>query len=190
MKFIYRISSILLLAAAIAGCCNCRSIQRKTRKPLVGTEWQLIQLGGRTMQTAEEQYTICFMAEENRLTGVGDCNRIMASYRLGEDRALTIENPATTRMLCPDDATERAFVEALSATTHYDMDGPTLMLFSKGDLLAVFRAKPEPAADLAAGTTAEAAADTGTDAVAGTPKETSNDAHSALEVGVEAVEAK
>ncbi len=166
MKLIYRISSVLLLAAAIAGCCNCRSIQRKTRKPLVGTEWQLVQLGGRTMQPSEEQYTICFSAEENRLTGVGDCNRIMAGYRLGEDRALTIENPATTRMLCPDDATERAFVEALSATTHYDMDGPTLMLFSKGDLLAVFRAKPEPAAE--------------------SPKE----AASASEAGTGAVEAK
>lgn len=146
MKPIYRISTLLLLAAAIAGCCNCRSIQRKTQKPLVGTEWQLVRLGGRTMQPEAEQYTILLSEEGNRLTGVGDCNRIMATYHLGEERALTIGQAATTRMMCPDAATEQAFLGALEATTHYDMDGPTLMLFAKGELLAVFQAKEETAA--------------------------------------------
>ena len=39
--------------------------------------------------------------------------------------------------------TEREFPEALEATTHYDMDGPMLLLLSNGELRAVFQAKPE-----------------------------------------------
>lgn len=46
-------------------------------------------------------------------------------------------------MACPDMKTEREFTEALEATTHYDMDGPMLLLLSNGELRAVFQAKPE-----------------------------------------------
>lgn len=33
-------------------------------------------------------------------------------------------------------------MDALTATTHYEMDGPMLMLLSDGELRAVFQAKP------------------------------------------------
>ena len=37
---------------------------------------------------------------------------------------------------------EDAFTKALESTTHYDMDGPMLLLLSNGELRAVFQAKP------------------------------------------------
>ena len=37
---------------------------------------------------------------------------------------------------------EDAFTKALEATTHYDMDGPMLLLLGDGELKAVFQAKP------------------------------------------------
>ena len=65
----------------------------------------------------------------------------MATYTVGDKRTLHIENPASTRMLCPDAETEAKFVEVLAKTTHYDMDGEMLLLFEKDNLLAVFQAK-------------------------------------------------
>ena len=143
MKLISQIGLIALAAALLGGCCACRAKQKKSQKPLIGTEWQCVQLNGRTLQPADDQYTIRLLPEENRFTGVGSCNRITAVYKLGENRALTLEYPASTRMLCPDGATEEAFLKALTETTHYDMDGATLMLFANGDLVALFRAKSD-----------------------------------------------
>lgn len=49
-------------------------------------------------------------------------------------------------MTCPDMDRERDYAEALEATTHYDMDGPMLLLLSNGELRAVFQAQPAPTA--------------------------------------------
>ena len=132
----------LLVLFTAAGCCPCRSYQRRTQRPLVGTEWQLIQLGGRHFQPEEGRYTLRFLEEERRVTGVGACNQLTESYTLGERRALSISPLASTRMACPDGADEAAFAEAIESTTHYEMDGPMLLLLSNGDLKAVFQAKP------------------------------------------------
>lgn len=45
-------------------------------------------------------------------------------------------------MVCPGMEQEDAFTKALESTTHYDMDGPMLLLLSNGELRAVFQAKP------------------------------------------------
>ena len=49
---------------------------------------------------------------------------------------------ASTMMACPGMEQEDAFTKALEATTHYDMDGPMLLLLGDGELKAVFQAKP------------------------------------------------
>ena len=142
MKILLRIAVIAAIAALAAGCCKCRSYQKKNRRPLVGTEWQLIQLGGRTIRPAEGSYTVTFLAEGNRLAGVGDCNRLAATYSTDESRALHIGPVAATRMACPEGSDELSFIEALETTTHYDMDGPLLLLLADGELRAVLQALP------------------------------------------------
>ena len=126
----------------MAGCCHCRSYQRKTRRPLVGTEWRLIQLGGETIRSAEGCFTITLSADGGQLAGVGSCNRITGPYRSDDSRALTIGPLASTRMACPAPKRERDFIEALESATHYDMDGPMLLILSNGELRAVFQAAP------------------------------------------------
>ena len=140
MKLTIRLLTMLLLGGIIAGCCNCRAVQRKSQRPLVGTEWQLVQLGGTTMQPATGKYTLQLLAEEQRVAAAGDCNRITATYTTDNKRNLLIESPASTRVMCPDAETEAKFIEVLAATTRYDMDGTMLLLFEKDQLLAVFQA--------------------------------------------------
>ena len=129
-------------AAIAAGCCSCRSYQKKNRRPLIGTEWQLIQLGGKAVKPEEGKFTLTFLAEENRIAGVGACNRIMGKYEATEKGVLKIGPLASTMMACPGMEQEDAFTKALESTTHYDMDGPMLLLLSDGELRAVFQAKP------------------------------------------------
>ena len=130
------------VSALLAGCCACRTYQKKTQRPLVGTEWQLIQLGGRNVQPEEGRFTVQFL-EDGVLTGVGSCNRLTGRYEVKGDRALKIGPVGMTMMMCPSDMdTERALGLALEEADHYDMDGPMLLLLSDGELRAVFQAKP------------------------------------------------
>lgn len=117
-------------------------LPEENRRPLVGTEWQLIQLGGKAVKPEEGKFTLTFLAEENRIAGVGACNRIMGKYEATEKGVLKIGPLASTMMACPGMEQEDAFTKALESTTHYDMDGPMLLLLSDGELRAVFQAKP------------------------------------------------
>lgn len=139
-KFAFAAAAVLLTAA----CCPCRSYQKKMRRPLAGTEWQLIQLGGRSMHPEQGTFCLTFDETTHTLTGRGACNSLTANYRTEVKQVLRIGPLASTMMACPDADTERAFAAAIEATTHYDMDGPTLLLLSDGELQAVFQALPEP----------------------------------------------
>ena len=108
----------------------------------VGTEWQLIQLGGETVRPEKGTFTLTLLAEGNRLTAVGACNRLSGIYKTDDKRTLKLGPIASTMMACPGMEREHAFAQALEATTHYDMDGPMLLLLSNGELKAVFQAKP------------------------------------------------
>ena len=60
MKILLKIAALAAVAALAAGCCSCRSYQKKNRRPLVGTEWQLIQLGGKAVKPEEGKFTLRF----------------------------------------------------------------------------------------------------------------------------------
>jgi heat shock protein HslJ len=53
---------------------------------------------------------------------------------------MMITDMGTTRMLCPNEDQERRFLDILSSTTDFKMDGPMLMLISNGEMRAVFQA--------------------------------------------------
>lgn len=138
MKTIYRICLWLLMGATVA-CCNCRHKAAKGERPLVGTTWQLIQIGEQTLQPVEGKYTLQLL-EGGAVAAAGDCNRITATYTTDKKQTLRIEAPASTRKLCADAEGEARYVAMLDQTTHYDMDGPMLLLFEGDRLLAVMQA--------------------------------------------------
>ena len=101
MKILLKIAIVAVAAAFMAGCCNCRSYQKKTRRPLAGTEWQLIQLGGKAVKPEVGKFTVTLLAEGNRLTGVGACNRLTGAYKTDWKRTLKIGPLAATMMAWP-----------------------------------------------------------------------------------------
>lgn len=138
--------TILFLAAAIVaalvvvGCCDCRK-SRKLEKPLVGTEWQLVQIMGREVQPSTDSYTILFH-DNGTATGAGDCNRFTATFTVTSSRALTIDNLGATRRLCPNHEAESEFFDVLESVTHYEMDATNMILLRNGTLVAIMRAVP------------------------------------------------
>ncbi len=141
MKIITIIATAALAAIVCAGCCHCRSYQKKTRRPLCGTTWQAVQLNGRDVVREEpQQYTI-ILSENGDMAGQGDCNRLMGHYTADESRAIRFADIASTRVMCPRGSRESEFIAALNSATHYDMDGPMLILLSNGEQRAVFQAQ-------------------------------------------------
>lgn len=148
MKKQARILLLPLLALLAAGCshsrdCHCRAYQKKYRRPLTETVWQLVQLNGQNLRPEPGTFTLTLSGDEGRVSGTGACNRLTGDYAADEKRMLKIGPVVTTRMACPEAEQERKFLEALEATTHYDMDGPMLMLLCDGELRAVLQALTE-----------------------------------------------
>lgn len=137
-KWIAATLAVACVILAASACCRCRTYQRRTQKPLEGTLWQLQQLEGRTVKAEDEQFTLTFYAE-GRLAGKGACNRIMGSYATDEKGEMKIRQLAATRMACPGLDVENAFVKMLEGVTHYQMDGPMLLLLRDGELCAVLQ---------------------------------------------------
>lgn len=118
------------------GCCNCRQ-HAKLAKPLVGTDWHLVQIMGRDIQAEGDSFTLLFHAD-GTVTGMGDCNRLTATYTTTESRALNIENLGSTRRLCPNAEAENDYYDMLEHVTHYEMDAANMLLLSNGTLVAIF----------------------------------------------------
>lgn len=143
MKLVYQLLSIALVAVVLVACCNCRATKGKNHTPIVGTEWQLVQLGGESIEPKEDSFTIQFLEEEHRFSGVADCNRLTAVYQINDKREIEFDQMGMTRMMCPNQAAEDRFVDMLNKVTKFDIDGTMLLFFEDDNLLAVFQAKAE-----------------------------------------------
>ena len=129
MKILLKIAALAAVAALAAGRRNPLPFlpEEEAAGRSSAPEWRTsFQLGGKAVKPEEGKFTLTFLAEENRIAGVGACNRIMGKYEATEKGVLKIGPLASTMMACPGMEQEDAFTKALESTTHYDMDGPML----------------------------------------------------------------
>lgn len=132
---------ILISALAVVGCCDCRK-RSKLEKPLVGTQWQLVQLMAKDVVTEEDSFRLTFMSN-GTIAGKGDCNMLTATYSMSASRELKISNLGSTRRLCKNYEQENEFMSMLEGVTHYEMDADHMLLLSNGTLVAILRAVTE-----------------------------------------------
>ncbi len=131
----------LAVALGAAGCCSPCKKRAKNAKPLVGTEWHLVQFEGKDMNLPDDTFNILFNGEGG-LSGIGGCNRLMSRYTSGDKGAITIKPVATTMAYCPEADFERELTLLLEKITHYDIDYDMLVLTQEGTVKAVFKALP------------------------------------------------
>ncbi|MBR5106012.1 MAG: META domain-containing protein [Alistipes sp.] len=130
----------LMVAFIAVGCCApCRS-RVKNAKPLEGTVWHLVKVGGESYTLPADGFNI--ILKDNGLGGRGACNSLLGQYATGEKLALRFSHLGSTKMLCHEnEALEMQLIKILSQTTHYDIDYDMLMLIKNGEVIAVFKAQ-------------------------------------------------
>ncbi len=128
---------ILSLLLAV-GCCDCRKLS-KLEKPLVGTEWQLVQLMAKDVAAEGNSFRLTFM-NNGTVAGKGDCNVLTATFSMTASRDLIIKNLGSTRQYCKNYELENEFMDTLERVTHYEMDADHMLLLSNGTLVAILKA--------------------------------------------------
>ena len=142
MKRATLFSLIILISSLCAvGCCDCRK-RSKLEKPLVGTQWQLVQLMAKDVVAEDDSFRLTFMSN-GTIAGKGDCNVLSATYSMSASRELKISNLGSTRRLCKNYEQENEFMDMLEGVTHYEMDADHMLLLSNGTLVAILRAVTE-----------------------------------------------
>jgi heat shock protein HslJ len=77
---------------------------------------------------------IIFSIFDNSFSGDAGCNRIMGTYRLGNDNQIILSSAATTMMMCIDMETESKFLQVGETVDSYLIQGDNLTLNSKGQI--------------------------------------------------------
>lgn len=133
---------MLVVAAMAVGCCSQCRARVKNAKPLEGTTWHLVKVGGESYTLPADSFNI--ILNENGLGGRGACNSLLGQYATGDKLALRFSHLGSTKMLCPEnEQLEMKLIQILSKTTHYDIDYDMLMLMQNGEIIAVFKALTE-----------------------------------------------
>ena len=135
-----RVLTLLVVAMLAVGCCSSCRWRYKNAKPLEGTAWHLVKVGGESVTLPSDSFNI--ILNENGLGGRGACNSLLGQYATGDKFALRFSHLGSTKMLCPEnEALEMTLIKILSQTTHYDIDYDMLMLIKNGEIIAVFKAQ-------------------------------------------------
>ena len=132
---------ILISSLCVVGCCDCRK-RSKLEKPLVGTQWQLVQLMAKDVVAEDDSFRLTFMSN-GTIAGKGDCNMLTATYSMSASRELKISNLGSTRRLCKNYEQENEFMDMLEGVTHYEMDADHMLFLSNGTLVAILKAVTE-----------------------------------------------
>lgn len=142
MKRATLFSLIILISSLCAvGCCDCRK-RSKLEKPLVGTQWQLVQLMAKDVVAEDDSFRLTFRSD-GTIVGKGDCNVLSATYSMSASRELKISNLGSTRRLCKNYEQENEFMDMLEGVTHYEMDADHMLFLSNGTLVAILKAVTE-----------------------------------------------
>ena len=135
-----KIVTLLVIALLVVGCCSSCRWRDKNAKPLEGTVWHLVQVGGESMMLPADSFNV--ILNENALGGRGACNSLLGQYAVGEKLQLRFSTLGSTKMLCPEnEQLEMQLIKILSETTQYDIDYDMLMLIADGTVLAIFKAQ-------------------------------------------------
>ena len=135
---------LALVGLAFVGCASQTSTSQTaptstpaavTPEPaaLIGTAWRLADLGGAPAIPSVEA-TLEF-PEAGKVAGKATCNRFFGTVEIS-GASILFGPLAATKMACIDDAAnaqEKKYLELLQAAERFAFDGPTLLLYSRGN---------------------------------------------------------
>lgn len=98
--------------------------------PLIGTQWQLVELRGQPVVGFERAPYLTLGAEDGRVSGFGGCNTFGGRYTLDEERLrLSFEQVVSTLKACPTGMdVEQTLYEVLGQVDNYTLSSDRLTL--------------------------------------------------------------
>ncbi|UOQ52258.1 META domain-containing protein [Hymenobacter cellulosivorans] len=96
--------------------------------------WVLVELDGQPATAAAETPYLVLQGGRARAEGRAGCNKFSGPYKLAEAGRLRLGPLVTTRSICPDQATEISFLQALNQAQQYRISGSTLRLYAADTL--------------------------------------------------------
>jgi heat shock protein HslJ len=112
-----------------------QAVMNSSSTTLFGKKWKLTEMGNRPVK-ASNAY-IEFDRKEQRFSGSGGCNRIAGGFKI-EGSKLSFSQAISTKMACPNDNVETAFLSLLETTTRYEVEANKLRLYERDRLILVF----------------------------------------------------
>lgn len=119
----------------------------KNKKPLLKMErrfhtipltdikgkWRIVTVFGENISVSDQTPFITFDTDNSRISAFAGCNRLSGGIKGGEGNAITISDVISTRMACPDMATEQNVLAALGQVGSFGISiNGNLLLFSAG----------------------------------------------------------
>ncbi|MCX7108775.1 MAG: META domain-containing protein [Proteobacteria bacterium] len=120
----------LVLGVFLASCASGQ--QQKAPPDLLKTEWLLEDLAGKGVLD-RVQATLAFPGPD-KVAGQGSCNRFFGGVKISGE-SIKFGALASTRMACASEAVsnqEASYLKALEGAEKIVMDGPYLLIHSKG----------------------------------------------------------
>src|SRR5262245_15493660 len=108
---------------------------------LAASTWTLVAIGTTpAVPGTGGPPSLAFEAEKTRISGSTGCNSFFGTYALEESGQLGLDPFGMTMMACAEELSqqEKAFLDALRATTAYRISGAALELLAGGRVLARF----------------------------------------------------
>jgi putative lipoprotein len=108
---------------------------------LAASSWRLVSIGASpAVPGTDGPPRLVFEAEKTRISGSTGCNSFFGTYDLEESGQLGLDPFGMTLTACAENLSrqEKAFLEALRATTSYRFSGAALELLDSGRVLARF----------------------------------------------------
>lgn len=95
--------------------------------------WRVVEVSGNPVTNCQPNREPHLVFSEGRVSGSTGCNRYTGTYQQ-DGKSLKFSPMAVTKMACPPplDALERAFLQAMAATTAMRKSGITLELLDAG----------------------------------------------------------
>ena len=135
----------------IYGNSGCNKISGsfdfKNKKPLLKMErrfhtipltdikgkWRIVTVFGENISVSDQTPFITFDTDNSRISAFAGCNRLSGGIKGGEGNAISISDVISTRMACPDMATEQNVLTALGQVGSFGISiNGNLLLFSAG----------------------------------------------------------
>ena len=117
--------SICVAGAALA-MSSCRSVEKAVPVSSINGEWNIIEVNGSKVAPGESRTLpfIAFDTATGRVSGNSGCNRMMGTFDVNaKPGSLELGAMASTRMMCPDMATEKNVLSALAQVKGYKKAG-------------------------------------------------------------------